>query len=399
MARLVRPIVILAALTVFITAGLAGAWWVFTADDREDEEHYRRDETFVSIANLSGRAIFLYRAGANLRDSAVVPLPRQHEVWLPRGNYFVRMDGDLGGCYYPVPLTGYRSGPEREGGFPVTIRPEPEHQPPVPDDSLPPFGYVPSGTFLIGDRSNPRERHHVWLSMYFMATLEVANGEFRDFLASPDGYANDANWTQDGRQWKRQTPTQSTAAIPPSHPDYSRFGQSDQPVTRVNWFEANAYCAWVTKKKGGGMWRFALPNDAEWEKAARGPDNLDFALNMTISDAEVPLYNWKKNLGAPETVIGRRETLRRFTRNRYGLFHMTGNVAEWTQSVLRPFSRETPFTDDDRNHDETPGQRTVRGGSWYSASNAYLSTPYRDAFPPAHSTQDIGFRLVARRVP
>jgi len=78
---------------------------------------------------------------------------------------------------------------------------------------------------------------------------------------------------------------------------------------------------------------------------------------------------------------------------------MTGNVAEWTQSVDRPFNREHPFPDDERNSDAAAGQRTVRGGSWYSASIASLSTPYRDAFPPSHSTQEIGFRVVARLLP
>jgi formylglycine-generating enzyme required for sulfatase activity len=167
----------------------------------------------------------------------------------------------------------------------------------------------------------------------------------------------------------------------------------------VNWFEANAYCAWMTGKFGGKDWQFALPNDAEWEKASRGPDNLDYALSMTVSDAEVKLYNWKKNPEAPETVVGVRATMGRYIPNRYGLYHMTGNVAEWTQSVDRPFNREHPYAEDERNHDETPGQRTVRGGSWYSASIAYLSTPYRDAFLPSHSTQDIGFRVVARLLP
>jgi hypothetical protein len=55
--------------------------------------------------------------------------------------------------------------------------------------------------------------------------------------------------------------------------------------------------------------------------------------------------------------------------------------------------------DDDRNHDDTAGLRVARGGSWYSASIAILYIPYRDAFQPEHSTQDIGFRIAAKLLP
>lgn len=45
------------------------------------------------------------------------------------------------------------------------------------------------------------------------------------------------------------------------------------------------------------------------------------------------------------------------------------------------------------------GQRSVRGGSWYSASIAYLYIPYRDSFQPEHSNQEVGFRVVAKMLP
>jgi formylglycine-generating enzyme required for sulfatase activity len=181
--------------------------------------------------------------------------------------------------------------------------------------------------------------------------------------------------------------------------DFKRFGQLDQPVTQVNWFEANAFCRWLTKKIGG-RWIYALPTEAEWEKSARGPDSFDYGLGMRISDAEVPLYNWKKNPSAASTVASLQETRSTYRPNRYGLYHMSGNVAEWTQSVFRAYNRQHPYIDDDdRNHDETVGERVVRGGSWYSASIAILYLSYRENFQPEVKAPYLGFRVVARLLP
>jgi formylglycine-generating enzyme required for sulfatase activity len=150
---------------------------------------------------------------------------------------------------------------------------------------------------------------------------------------------------------------------------------------------------------GAGKWLFALPNEAEWEKAARGPDGFDYSLGAAISDDEVGLYNWKKNPNAAVTVVGLRDTQSHYLPNRYGLYHMTGNVSEWTQSVARSYSRQHPYVDDDRNNDETPGQRVVRGGSWYTASVAVLYIAYRENFQPEVVAPYLGFRIVARALP
>jgi formylglycine-generating enzyme required for sulfatase activity len=142
-----------------------------------------------------------------------------------------------------------------------------------------------------------------------------------------------------------------------------------------------------------------LPAEAEWEKAARGPDDFDYGLGQFISDRESNLYNWKKNPDALVTVIGVRESTAGFRPNRYGLYHLSGNVAEWTQSINRPFNRERPYADDERNRDDASGQRVVRGGSWYSATIALLYIPYRDTFQPEISHHDLGFRIVVRPLP
>jgi formylglycine-generating enzyme required for sulfatase activity len=116
-----------------------------------------------------------------------------------------------------------------------------------------------------------------------------------------------------------------------------------------------------------------------------------------ISDAQSRLYNWQKNPDASVTVVS--AMFPDFQPNRYGIYHMSGNVSEWTQSEFLAFNRNHPYDEYSRNHDDSTDQRVVRGGSWYCASIALLSLPYRDAFQPETSTNERGFRLVARHLP
>jgi formylglycine-generating enzyme required for sulfatase activity len=383
---------------LLIVGGLffLGRWFI---SDREDEGHYANRETEATFVNLVNEPLALVKAGETPGDTSVVADFDASGTWLAAGNYYlVSMVNESPACY-PIPLTGYRSGPDADGKFAVTVRPLPQEFPPLLSSNELPYRYIPSGSFLIGDRLNPREPHYVWLTGYFVAPFEVTNAEFRRFVEATDGYGDDQNWTDFGRQWKVGNPVRATSTLSTKDVDLARFGQPDQPVTWVSWYEANAYCRWLARTVGKGRWLFSLPADAEWEKAARGPENFDYSHGMTLSDAAIKLYNWKKNPIDPEPVVGIAASIRRYSPNRYGLYHMTGNVAEWGQSEYRPYDRTTPYVDDDRNHDEGNARRSARGGSWYSATNASLYIPYRDAFQPGHRTQELGFRVVARLLP
>ncbi|HLN99971.1 MAG TPA: formylglycine-generating enzyme family protein [Pyrinomonadaceae bacterium] len=372
----------------------------FRSDERRVRLHYEREETEVIISNIPGAQLTLFKAGNNLQDSVAMLPTGGEQIWLPRGNYFLEADQSGRKLFYPLPLVGYRAGPDKEGTFTVTIRSLLTNSPHGLLPDLPDFVFIPSGHFLFGDHMRVQEPHYVWLGGFFINPFEVTNAEFREFLIDPRGYTNDANWTEAGRKWKAANTSHSTALLKPADADFKRFGQPDQPVVQVNWFEANAYCHWLNGRVWGGKWIFALPTEAEWEKAARGPDNFDYGLGMTVSDNEVGLYNWKKNPGAEVTVVGLQETKSKYQANRYGIYHMTGNVAEWTQSIYRTYSRQHPYVDDDdRNHDEVAGERVLRGGSWYTASIAVLYIPYRENFQPEVQTPYLGFRVVARPVP
>lgn len=366
----------------------------------EEQGHYDRDETQLLVTDLSRAEVSLFKAGSTIDAAISLPQFKPEGIWLSRGNYFLKVQQTNKTTFYPIPIFGYRNGPDKEGTFTVTIRSPGAESPPRLLASLPAFALIPSGHFLFGDHLRPSEPHYVWLTTFFISPFEVTNAEFKAFIDDPAGYKNDANWTGAGKQWKEKSKSNATALLTPAGGDFKRFGQPDQPVVHVNWFEANAFCRWLTWKIGAGHWIFSLPSEAEWEKAARGPDNFDYSLGMNLSDDQVKLYNWKKNPDAEVTVVGWEETRRNYQANRYGLYHMSGNVTEWTQSVYRTYNRRQPYIDDDdRNHDETPGDRVLRGGSWYTASIAVLYIPYRENFRPEVETPYLGFRIVARPIP
>jgi len=391
----VKKVVPLALLFLLIvTTWLVFEWARFQS---VGENARQKRETLVIISSVPEFSNRLFKAGKDLSDVAPIELS-ESKIWLLPGNYFLESTQEGRKLFFPIPLREFPQAPDK-GSFVVTVRNSGAIQPPRVIDNLTDYVFIPSGSFLLGDRLNPREPHYIWLTGFFVGRYEVTNAEFREFLLDRDGYSNDTHWTAEGVKWKSNNRSNTSALLKPKDRDFQRFGRDDLPATWVNWYEANAYCNWLTRKLGGGRWLFTLPTEAEWEKAARGPDSFDYGLGITIGDAEADLYNWRKNPDAPVPVAGIRQTQLHYLPNRYGLYHVSGNVTEWTQSVNVPYSQLQPYRDDERNHDDTRGLRVARGGSWYSASTAYLYIPYRDAFQPEHSTQEIGFRIVARQLP
>lgn len=384
------------ALVVIAAGGLLARHLV---RERTERGHFERGETELIVTNLARVPVQLFKAGRNMADAQALSDFNGARRWLPAGNYFLKASFSHREVYYPIPIAGYRRGLDADGALLVTIRSMTAEEPPGAAKGQHGWVFIPNGSFLLGDRQNPREPHYVWLPGYFISNYEVTNAEYAEFLRALRGYADDAHWTEAGRAWKTANASQSSAVLKPADAEFERFGQPDQPVTGVTWFEAQAYCHWLTSRFGERKWLYSLPSEAEWEKAARGPDGFDFALSQTLSDQEVRLYNWKKNPAAPVTVVGVVNTPAHYAPNRFGIFHLGGNVVEWTSSITKPFNREHPYLEEERNRLEGSEERVARGGSWYSASIALLGVAYRDSFQPTVRHHDLGFRVVARPLP
>lgn len=182
----------------------------------------------------------------------------------------------------------------------------------------------------------------------------------------------------------------------PAFWDDQRYNRPSQPVVGVNWHEATAYCSWLDEEMRqipGQPWadvplplenhRVCLPNEGEWERAAR----MDRGWT----------YPWGNRTGPERANSWEGHVLRPNPVGAYpggatpeGIYDLSGNVWEWTTSLYQPY----PYrADDGRNNIEAEGKRVVRGGSWNYA-HWFARCACRYWYTPFYFNCKLGFRVV-----
>lgn len=223
---------------------------------------------------------------------------------------------------------------------------------------------IPGGPFTMGsDEGDPDEApaHPVYLAPFFLDLKEVAQGEYDRFV----------------RMTKRGTPL-----VPVFEDDLSKIQRPELPAIGVSWADALAYCRWAGKR---------LPTEAEWEKAGRGegrrqyPWGDEFVNGRANVDGAEDGFQYLAPPGSFEA-----------GRSPYGVYDMTGNVAEWVADTYdEHYYRKSPF----RNPPgpEEGQHKVVRGGSWRETPHgARLAKRFQAKMWRTDST--IGFRC-AKDVP
>lgn len=222
---------------------------------------------------------------------------------------------------------------------------------------------IAAGWFLMGsdsDQSVEGPVHRVWVDSFAMAATQVTVSEYSRFL-------------------------DATGSRPPLHWGEAHLAHPQQPVVAVSWFEAAAYCTWLSEVTSA---HYRLPTEAEWERAARGgiermvfPWGNDPPMSRPGYDAR-----WKTG---PEPV-GQSPP------NAYGLFEMCENVHEWCSDW---FGADYYPVSPERNP-QGPGEgsrKASRGGSWRHHIKISRCSA-RSSIPPEFQYADYGFRVVRNGV-
>jgi len=151
------------------------------------------------------------------------------------------------------------------------------------------------------------------------------------------------------------------------------FEGDHRPRENLTWFEARDFCA------AQGL---RLPTEAEWEYAARGPDNLLYPWGGDLIDDNLV---FERNNNAETADVGSIPAGVSWV----GAFDMAGNVAEWTSSLYESYPYDAADGRENPDDEETP--RVTRGpiGGYVDFS---ASMAFRVRRAPGDRDWFIGFR-------
>ncbi|MEW6088730.1 MAG: SUMF1/EgtB/PvdO family nonheme iron enzyme [bacterium] len=189
---------------------------------------------------------------------------------------------------------------------------------------------------------------------YYIDVFPVTNRQYQEFINERKDYnvpyveqgsAKPYNWNKEKRVFPE--------------------GKGNHPVTLVSYEDVEAFCKWRSEKEGE---KYRLPDEYEWEKAARGNDGW--------------VYPWgnefdKSKCNTAESGIGGTTEVTKYPdgASPYNCQDMTGNVCEWTDSW----------------YDEKKNTKVLRGGSWLNdLFNARCAV--RSRYVPVLRSYLVGFR-------
>jgi formylglycine-generating enzyme required for sulfatase activity/predicted MPP superfamily phosphohydrolase len=239
---------------------------------------------------------------------------------------------------------------------------------------------VEAGPFTRGSKegvgdSDERPAREIYLDAFEIGKYPVTNREFKGFV-DDGGYQKEEFWTQEGWQWREKENI--------SEPLYwhdRKWNGPNFPVVGVNWYEADAFCKWLSHKTGK---QYRLPSEAEWEKAARGKDGKEYPWGDGFGE---------KRCNSDELGLDRTSPVGIFPEGKSPCecLDMAGNVLEW---CFDRFDKEYYKKSPDRN---PPGPsegapRVLRGGSWISPPDD-CRCAYRSGARPASRGNNAGVRL------
>jgi formylglycine-generating enzyme required for sulfatase activity len=307
----------------------------------------------------------------------------------------------------------------------------------LPDEPLLGFVEVPEGSFSMGTREEEipalmerlggdREwyedeipQHEVPLPKYYVARYPVTVAQFRAF-AEAGGYREQRYWQEaesvgrwrDGRIKRTLFRVEEGDIKEIDEWDDAPTAASEmlnRPVVEATWYEALAYCRWLTETLRAWAetpeplatllreegWTITLPSEAEWEKAARGTDGRRFPWGDELDPNQANYVDTKINA---TSAVGCFPS----GASPPGVEDLSGNAWEWTRSVWGKSYGEPDFVypydaKDGRENLESEALRVLRGGAFRDGAWV-VRCACRSRDDPSSRGRVIGFRVVASPV-
>ena len=230
--------------------------------------------------------------------------------------------------------------------------------------------YVPAGSFMMGSPSTEPQRSSTEgpqrlvtiRQRFLMGRHEVTQGQYE--------------------------------AVMGTNPSSFKNCGKDCPVERVSWNDAKEFIKRLNDRNDGFV--YSLPTEAEWEYAARAGTTTAFAFGNSLDSTQANFNgNYPYGNAAKGPYLKRTTRVGSYRPNAWGLYDMHGNVWEWVEDIYQDSYAGLPTDGSANTTIGDSSSRRFRGGSYFSDSYSSRSA-YRLGNYPTYSSDDIGFRVVAR---
>lgn len=200
---------------------------------------------------------------------------------------------------------------------------------------------VPAGSFIMGDDTsqwaNEKPAHEVYTDAFEISRYEVTNEQYAAYLneALAAGEILVESGIVTGRKgpfvWLTYLRLSGSPRFPDRYIEYTEIdpgifefrvkpGFEQYPVVRLNWYGAAAFCS---------FYGLRLPTEAEWEKACRGGQQLEYGTQDGSISHDLANYAGVGGRDIYENLA----PIRSFPPNPYDLYDMSGNLAEYVFDV------------------------------------------------------------------
>ncbi len=221
------------------------------------------------------------------------------------------------------------------------------------------------------------------IEAFEMGRYPVTNQFFRRFV-DENGYTTEAFWTEMGKEWLR---SRSQRRQPRTWQN-RKYRCPNQPVTGVCWYEAAAFCRWLSVNDS--QYQYFLPSESQWQAAAAGREQREYPWG---GDQPFGRCNYNESkIGRPSPVGIYADGCTPENKDA-AIYDMAGNVFEWTCTNSNSGQSSDDFVfDEDWGKMKDAGFPIIKGGSWGLSAEYARCASRSNFYSPVARLSDVGFR-------